>query len=319
MAMLGKLEMVAVREAWPNEASNFTPWLAEDENLFLLGDEIGIPLELIKTEYTVGPFSADIVAKRSDSDEIVVIENQFGRTDHNHLGQLLTYAAGAGSEGSGAKTVVWIAEHFREEHRAALDWLNRSTEPGIRFFGIELQLWRIGPSPLAPKFNVVCRPNDSQKRLTQETAAALSATNQLYEDFWRAFIEFCGDQTTLRLPSDPPARHWIHTDIGISGFGVHLAVGKKHQRLECQLWISHSQAKAAFAALSSDRDRILATLGNQVEFDEMPSRTSCKIFETSKGNVADLSEWPEIHRWLKERGEAYVATFTPLVSQLKLD
>jgi hypothetical protein len=170
---------------------------------------------------------------------------------------------------------------------------------------------------LAPKFNVVSRPNIWQKQLTQQTAA-LSATDQLYRDFWNAFIEYRGERTTLQFPP-APARYWISTDFGRRGFGVNLTVSKKLQRLECQLWIDHRDAKAAFAALLSNRERILAALGNQVEFDEMPTRRSCKIFETSTGNVANSAEWPAIHQWLKERGEAYVAIFTPLVSQLKLD
>ena len=317
MSLLGKLETVAVREAWPGEASSFTPWLAKEENLSSLGDEIGISLELVETECAVGQYRADILAKRVGSEETVVIENQFGKTDHNHLGQLLTYAAGVGSEGSGAKTVVWIAERFTEPHRAALDWLNKCTEPNVRFFGVELQLWRIGQSLPAPKFSIVSKPNIWQKELTQKTSA-LSATGQLYREFWNAFIEFCGERTTLQFSSAPTV-HWLPTYIGRSGFGVNLTASTKFQRLECQLWIDHREAKTAFKALLSDRERIQAALGKQVEFDEMSSKGPCKIFEASPGNVSNPSEWPVIHRWLKERGEAYVACFTPLVSQLNLD
>jgi len=132
---------VEIRQGWPREDQDFTPWLASDENLSLLAAEIGIDLEFVETESVVGQYRADILAKRAGTDEIVVIENQFGWTDHTHLGQLLTYAAGAGADGGGARTVVWIAEHFTEPHRATLDWLNRCTEPSILFFAVAIQLW----------------------------------------------------------------------------------------------------------------------------------------------------------------------------------
>lgn len=318
MVRFGKLETVPIREGWPREDTEFTPWLATDENLSSLGEEIGFGLELVETESGVGPYRADILAKRIGTDETVVIESQFGKTDHSHLGQLLTDAAGVGADGAGAKTIVWIAEHFTEPHRATLDWLNQCTEPGIRFFGVELQLWRIGESAFAPKFDVVSRPNDWQKQLTQQTAVT-SETSQFYREFWSAFIEFCGEQTSLVMHSAPP-QHWLPThNIGRNGFGVNLTASKKLRKLECQLWIEAKRAKSAFATLLTHREAIVSALGSQVEFDEMPTKKPCKIFESTSGDVSDRENWPTIHQWLKERGEAYVAVFKPLVRQLNLD
>ena len=131
------------------------PWLARKENLDILGQTLVIDLELEAQERPVGPFRADILCKDIGSDRWVLIENQLERTDHNHLGQLLTYASGLE-----AVTIVWIAAHFTEEHRSTLDWLNRITDGSFRFFGLEVELWRIGDSPPAPKFNIVSKPND---------------------------------------------------------------------------------------------------------------------------------------------------------------
>jgi hypothetical protein len=147
---LGRLQKVDLREAWVSEANDFTPWLAQEENLKLLGDTIGIELELESQEKSVGPFRADILCKDTVTDNWVLIENQLERTDHTHLGQLLTYAAGLN-----AVTIVWIAERFTEEHRATLDWLNERTDEKINVFGLEVELWRIGDSPIAPKFNII--------------------------------------------------------------------------------------------------------------------------------------------------------------------
>ena len=127
-AALSRLERLDLRRAWSTEAGNFTPWLAQPENLSLLGDTIGIALELEAQEKDVGPFSADIPCKDANSDHWVLIENQLKRADHTHLGQLITYAAGLK-----AVTTVWIAARFTEEHRAAIDWLNQITDGHFNF------------------------------------------------------------------------------------------------------------------------------------------------------------------------------------------
>lgn len=153
---LGKLEKVELREAWVTEAGDFTPWLAQPENIQLLGETIGLEdLELAGQEQAVGPFRADIVCHATTDNSLVLIENQLERTDHNHLGQLMTYAAGLQ-----AVTIIWVAAHFTDEHRAALDWLNDITDDTFNFFGLEVELWKIGDSSPAPKFNVVSQPND---------------------------------------------------------------------------------------------------------------------------------------------------------------
>ena len=137
---ISTLESVDVRDVWPDESRDFTPWLAESENLTRLGEALGLTLEPRGTEQAVGSFSADILCRRldggSDDESWVVIENQYGRTNHDHLGKLLTYAAGLN-----ARTLVWIAEEFRDEHRAALDLLNSSTTREHAYFGVEIELF----------------------------------------------------------------------------------------------------------------------------------------------------------------------------------
>jgi hypothetical protein len=152
---LGKLERVDLRDSWPREDTNLTPWLAKQKNLKLLGASIGMNLERVENESRVGPFRADILCKDTATDSFVLIENQLEPTDHIHLGQLMTYAAGLDTV-----HIIWVAKSFNDEHRAALDWLNRITMEGFHFFGIEIELWKIGDSLPAPKFNIVCKPND---------------------------------------------------------------------------------------------------------------------------------------------------------------
>ena len=135
MQKLGRIDAVDLREVWTSEDKHFTPWLAQPENLELLGDALGIDLQLEAQEKDVGPFRADLLCKNTaEEDSWVVIENQIEKTDHKHLGQLLTYASGLQ-----AKTVVWISAEFSEEHRAAIDWLNRIANRSVQFFGIEVE------------------------------------------------------------------------------------------------------------------------------------------------------------------------------------
>ena len=155
---LSRLRKIALREIWADEARDFTPWLANEQNLQLLSETLETDLRLEGTEHNVGQYRADIVCKDLNNDEWVLIENQLERTNHAHLGQLITYAAGLE-----AVSIVWIAESFNEQHRAALDWLNEMTIDDVNFFGLEIELWRIDNSREAPKFNVVSRPNSWTK------------------------------------------------------------------------------------------------------------------------------------------------------------
>src|SRR3954470_11992661 len=180
---LGRLERVELRNIWLSEASDFTPWLARDENLAILGETLGIDLELEAQERPVGPFRADILCKDIGTDRWVLIENQLERTDHTHLGQLLTYASGLE-----AVTIVWISARFTEEHRSTLDWLNRITDDSFRFFGLEVELWRIGDSIAAPKFNIISKPNAWSHSVAQAARAIdegeLAETRVLQRNYW---------------------------------------------------------------------------------------------------------------------------------------
>ena len=153
--MLERLKKIDLRKAWKSEDQEFTPWLAGEENLELLGDTIGIELELVGREKDMGPFRADILCKNVEDDSWVLIENQIEKTDHKHLGQLMTYAAGLQ-----AATIIWIASRFTEEHRKYLDWLNEITDKRFKFFGLEIELFQIGNSTYAPRFNVISMPNN---------------------------------------------------------------------------------------------------------------------------------------------------------------
>jgi hypothetical protein len=164
-AQFGQLARISARLGWPHEAHEFTPWLAD--NVGLLGQAVGLSLELREREHKVGRYSLDLLL--SDAQErVVIVENQFGQTDHDHLGKLLTYCAG-----TEADVVIWIAEQLNEEHVAVLEWLNENTVQGVGFFGVELELLRIDDSRPAPNFRVLVQPNEWVKRVRPATGPAV--------------------------------------------------------------------------------------------------------------------------------------------------
>ena len=164
MLELGKLSVVSdLRKAWPHEAHDFTPWLAD--NIDVLGEEIGIEILIEDTESAVGSFNVDIFATDADTGKRIIIENQLEETDHDHLGKLITYASG-----KSAALVVWIVRKAREEHRAAIEWLNAHTDEDVGFFLCEIKLYSINNSVIAPKFEVIEQPNNWAKGMRQTNA-----------------------------------------------------------------------------------------------------------------------------------------------------
>jgi hypothetical protein len=217
---LGVFTQVALRDAWPSESGNFTPWLAQPGNLKLLAEALDLgELQDQQTEVRVGTFKIDILAVDAD-DDTVLVENQLEQTDHSHLGQLLTYLAGQ----EGKSTIVWIAEHFREEHRAAIDWLNANTTEDYAFFGVELELWRIGGSSPAPRFNVVAKPNQWTKNVRDVTREPsdpeLAQRHQIRLAFWQSFAEFLKAKNAPFRISRPTKDAVRRFSMGRPGFRI---------------------------------------------------------------------------------------------------
>ena len=289
---LGRLEKVGLREAWSSESSDFTPWLAQEDNLRLLGEAIGIELELESQEKDVGPFRADILCKDTATDNWVLIENQLARTDHTHLGQLLTYAAGLN-----AVTIVWIAERFTEEHRATLDWLNERTDETINLFGLEIELWRIGDSPIAPKFNVISQPNDWSRTVQQAAAASseISVHKQLQLKFWTAFKQHMEAKGSFVRCQKPSPQHWSNHAIGRSG--VHLTsivslwnseTGVKGPEIRAELYMDGQNAKQEFAALEKQKDATEQALGFPLTWHNPENKAMCRLY--TRQNADFLNE-----------------------------
>ena len=181
MTDFGKIVHINLREIWPNEAKDFTPWLAE--NIQSLGDAIDLELELQGQEALVGGFSLDLLAKDLRSGSNVIIENQLTPTDHIHLGQLITYASGFD-----AGFVIWISESFREEHRQALDWLNQRTDSETQFFGVSVEVIKIDESRPSFNFKTVVMPNEWRKS-KRGTSSGVTPRAEAYRKYFQALMD----------------------------------------------------------------------------------------------------------------------------------
>ncbi len=311
---LGRLESVELRQVWPREAGNFTPWLAKDENISLLSDAVGIELEVEAQEKDVGPFRADILCKDTATEDWVLIENQLERTDHTHLGQLLTYGAGLK-----AVTVIWVAERFADEHRAALDWLNEITGEQFSFFGVEIELWRIGASPIAPKFNIVCKPNDWIKP-PGPGGPRPTETKLLQQEYWTALHELLAQRKSVVKARKPRPQHWMTYGVGRSQFNLFASVNSQKQFIQVGLSCTDLNAKAHFQSLLADKDAIELQAGFKLDWEELPNRKESKV-TIRKVNVdpTNRADWPSQHIWLADTLESFYRVFAPRVKALAVE
>ncbi len=308
---LGRLTRVELRAAWRNESSHFTPWLAQPENIALLGDTIGTELEVQSQEQAVGPFRADILCRDTTDNSLVLIENQLERTDHSHLGQLLTYAAGLK-----AVTLVWIAERFTEEHRAALDWLNRITDDSFHIFGLEIELWRIGDSPFAPKFNIVVRPNEWAKSVQEASkgSSGASRVGQIQLRFWAAFGEYLKDMKAPFKAPKPAATNWIPYGLGRSG--AHLVAFVNAGDIAVGVDINQREHPTWYAQLEAQRAEIEASTGFEMEWETKADTKHARLRLRHELDMYQEANWSRAHAWLLERLLALKTALRPRVAKL---
>lgn len=313
---LGDLERVEdLREVWANEAGGFTPWLAQEKNLQRLSDAIGIDLELDAEEKPVGPFRADILCKDAENDEWVVIENQLERTDHKHLGQLLTYAAGLK-----AVTIIWIAAELTDEHRAALDWLNEITSESFKFFGLEIELWKIGGSPVAPKFNIACKPNDWTKTVVVPDDRTISNTKLVQREYWTQLSAMLKNRKSVVVPRKPRPQHWTTFRVGRSKFHLAATVNTNKHFIRVGLICRGPSGKAHFHLLLEDREEIEREIGFELDWEELPHGIASRIAVRKRDvDPANKDDWVSQREWLVSKLEAFFQAFSPRVKNLVAD
>ena len=274
MPEIAKLEPVDLRMVWENEADDFTPWLAK--NLDRLGEALGMDLKLVRPEAPVGPFSLDILAKDDNDDRKVVIENQLERTDHNHLGQVITYAAG-----NDADVMVWVVKDFRDEHRQALDWLNQRTSEETEFWGVVVRAVRIGDSSPAAVFEIVSRPNTVIKsRVVSGQSGDPSPKGQAYLAFWPRVLDRLRDEHKLTSKRSSTTKSWMGFASGIHGVGCNVSFSAQGARVELYLDKGRGYeelTKHLFDILHGQRERIEEAFGEELTWERLDHARASRI------------------------------------------
>lgn len=309
---LGRLTKVNPRSMWGNEATAFTPWLAQ--HLDELATALGLELELENTEVAVGPYSADILARDTGTAKHVVIENQLEKTDHDHLGKSLTYAAVLD-----ASAVIWIAITFTDEHKKTLDWLNDLTSTDIAFYGVVLELWQIDDSDPAVRFNVVSQPAD----IVRQTAMAsqreeLTEGKKLQLDFWTQFREQL--LATGKLPSVQSARpqYWYDVSLGRTGITLSNIANTYDNRIGVRVYISNKVAAAVLPQLMDMKNDIEEEIGSSLEWDPNPENRDKVIALVRDADLNNRGKWEEYLTWMVETVIRFRETFSPRIRDMDL-
>lgn len=301
--ILGKLKKIELREGWKHEALDFTKWLAQEENLKLLGDGIGFDIKLIQTEASVGGFNVDILAEEENTGRKIIIENQLETTDHDHLGKLVTYASGYD-----ANIIVWVVKDVREEHRQAIDWLNERTNENTEFYLVQIELWQIADSPFAPKFEIISKPNDWTKVVRSSTdGAELTDTKVQQMEFWNGFKEYAKlNNSKLRLQKSYP-QHWSNISIGSSNAHISLTINSRDNLFGAEIYIPDN--KELYEHLFEQKTEIEKELGESLEWMELPNKKASRLKISTQGNFAEHDKWEDYFDWMLKKAEKFQEVF----------
>jgi hypothetical protein len=290
---LAVLKRIDLREIWPREAADFTPWLAR--NLDVLGDVLGMELELQGEEVAVGSFSSDILAHDLGRDRPVIIENQLEPTNHDHLGKMLTYAAGYD-----AGAVIWIAQEVREEHRQAIDWLNQHTDLDIQFYALVVEVLRIDESRPAFHFNLVASPNEWRKERHGVVTGARSERGEAYRAFFQSLIDELREKHRFTNARIGQPQNWYLFSAGIThvGFGINFA---SDGRFRVEVYIDFPSAefnKTMFDSFQEQAAELEAAVGDPFEWERLDDKRASRIAIYRQGSIEDSHETlDQIRSW----------------------
>lgn len=309
MRKLRTLEKINLREIWKHEAHNFTKWLALEDNISLLLDEIGVTAENIVTEDSAGKFSVDITADEVSTGKKIVIENQLEKTDHSHLGQLLTYASSFD-----ACIIVWVVAHVREEHKRAIEWFNQNMIDEISFFLVQTEVYKIGDSAPAVKFNVVVEPNTWSKilRMKSTTDKKTTETKINHLNFWEGFKEYASKvNSNLRITRTPRSQHWYDISIGKSGVNLSLTRNTRDQNVGSEIWISDSQN--IFNKLYENKVLFEDLIGSEVFWKELENKKASRVRCIYPCNPDNIKKHNEYYKWLINTSEELEMAFKRII------
>jgi len=302
MGNLGILRVIDPRTAWPDEARDFTPWLAN--NIQMLGEALGLDLVVDKREADVGDFSLDLLARDLSTGHTVVIENQLTATDHDHLGKLLTYAGGFD-----ASVAVWITKEMRDEHRKALEWLNERTGVNTHFFGIVIELLQIDDSKPAPNFRVVVLPNNWEK--ITDPPQELTEREKRYRSYFQGLIDELRDVHQFTGAKVGQPQNWYSFSSGHPEFYYSTSFAN-NKRIRSEVYLDcgdTEENKENFDSLFAKRELVEQLFGEELVWERLDNRRASRIALYRSGSIDDESALSVIKAWMIEKLLRFKAVF----------
>lgn len=308
---ISRLESVPLRELWANEAKDFTTWLAE--NLDFLGEKLGLEFSIVEREASVGPFSADILAEDSNGNP-VIIENQLEKTDHDHLGKLITYLSNLD-----AKLAIWITSEPRPEHEKAIHWLNEALPADTAFYLLKIEAYRIGDSSPAPLLNIVAGPSPEARQIGVQKKE-LAQRHLIRLEFWGQLLEKAKERTKLHARISPGKENWLGAGSGKAALMFNYVIRMGDAQVE--LYIDKGEAeinKRIFDQLFASKEKIEATFGDPLDWQRLDDRRACRIrYRLTGGGLTDRDRWPEIHEAMIDAMVRIEKALKPHIKQLRV-
>ena len=290
--IIGKIKKVSLRELWKREDKDFTKWL--EENIDYLNDVIDININIESREENVGPFRVDLYGE-DDNGNKVIIENQLEKTDHTHLGQIITYLTNLE-----AKTAIWISSDPVEEHKKAIDWLNETTPDDISFYLIQLEAIKIGDEPMAaPLFTVIKRPSTKIKQIGAERKE-YAQRHIVRTEFWSQFINEINKTNSMCSNVNPGTENWIPIALGMSGVSINIVISKKYARAE--IYINRGtkeENKKIFDYFFTQKDSVESDFGKKLTWERMEDNVTSRIKDQLDGvDVSNKNDWEKMNAFL---------------------
>lgn len=285
--MIGKIQRVPLREVWKHEALDFTKWL--EDNIDVLNEVLDLSLSNAEREQSAGDFMVDLVAE-DEAGNPVVIENQLEKSDHSHLGKLITYLSAIG-----AKTAIWIVADPRPEHVGAISWLNESSSAA--FYLLKIEGIKIGDSPAAPLLTLIVGPSE-ESRGVGETKKELAGRYVTRHRFWTILLEEAKRKTNLHSSISPGQYGWVGAGAGKRGLGLNYVIRKHEGNVE--LYIDRGkdadeENKNIFDTLFGSKSTIESSFGEPLEWQRLDTKRACRIRKKIEmGGYLDEAKWPDI-------------------------
>ncbi len=314
MDKFGELISLGLNSEWGKEIE-FSQWLAD--NIQTVGDKLGMDIEFLEKEASVGDFSLDILAKDLGTGKNVVIENQYGKTDHDHMGKLLVYAAGFE-----ASTVIWITEEIRDEYRQTLEWLNQRTDTDTQFFGIVAEVLQIGDSKKAFNLKLVVFPNEWQKSRRQSTQKIPSLRSEAYREFFQQLMDELRDKHSFTQAKKGQPQNWYYFATGFSDIRYSTSFTKDKQ-IRVALLMNASDSvvnKNLFDWLANNRETIAEKFGSPLEWERLDENVYSKIAIYKPGSIDDDEETlHDIRTWVVNSLVEFKRVFSPWLKKYYKD